>query len=212
MIVNYLLNFADFTKPFCFNGVVLCVLLPNYFLEFCQIFYDWIKAHLYSLFFWQKPKPCLNVKSWSNIKEEFGFNNFSNFKWQQLIYVLPAFWKKIIKETDPATLLKKHINWYWETKFEAVMISLCAIMLLHQHLRSILSNYLKLTALTGNRYIFYHVRLPLTGILVSFNLKSWGMFFIWRKNFLRFGHRLQFFVISADVLMELCSIYFVNAI
>ena len=40
-----------------------------------------------------------NVKSWSSIKEEFGFNNFSNFKWQQLIYVLlPPFWKKIIKE------------------------------------------------------------------------------------------------------------------
>ena len=51
------------------------------------------------------------------------------------------------------------------------MISLCATMLLHQHLRSILSNYLKLTALTGNRYILYRARSPLTGILVSFNLK-----------------------------------------
>ena len=35
-----------------------------------------------------------NVKSWSSIKEEFGFNNFSNFKWQHLIYALPPFWKK----------------------------------------------------------------------------------------------------------------------
>ena len=35
-----------------------------------------------------------NVKSWSIIKEEFGFNNFSIFKWQQLIYALPPFWKK----------------------------------------------------------------------------------------------------------------------
>ena len=43
-----------------------------------------------------------NVKSWSNIKEEFGFNNISNFKWQQLIYTLPPSWKKIIKETDNA--------------------------------------------------------------------------------------------------------------
>ena len=27
----------------------------------------------------------------SNINEEFGFNKFSNFKWQQLIYALPLF-------------------------------------------------------------------------------------------------------------------------
>ena len=62
-----------------------------------------------------------NVKSWSNIKEEFGFNNISNFKWQQLIYTLPPSWKKIIKETDNADNLllpnhhlikKKHTNWY----------------------------------------------------------------------------------------------------
>ena len=61
-----------------------------------------------------------NVKSWSNIKEEFGFGNISNFKWQQLICTLPPFWKKIIQETDNAhnlllpntILLKKHITWY----------------------------------------------------------------------------------------------------
>ena len=41
-----------------------------------------------------------NVKSWSSIKEEFGFSNISNSKWQQLIYTLPPSWKKIIKETD----------------------------------------------------------------------------------------------------------------
>ena len=35
-----------------------------------------------------------NIKSWSSIKEEFGFNNFSIFNWQQLIYALPFFWKK----------------------------------------------------------------------------------------------------------------------
>ena len=34
-----------------------------------------------------------NVKSWSSIKEEFGFNNIFNFKWQQLIYALPPSWK-----------------------------------------------------------------------------------------------------------------------
>ena len=51
-----------------------------------------------------------NVKSWSSIKEEFGFNNISNFKWQQLIYTLPPSWKKIIKETDNADnlLLPNH--------------------------------------------------------------------------------------------------------
>ena len=60
-----------------------------------------------------------NVKSWSSIKEEFGFSNISNFKWQQLIYTLPPSWKKIIKETDNADNLllpnhhlikKKHTN------------------------------------------------------------------------------------------------------
>ena len=43
-----------------------------------------------------------NVKSWSSIKKEFGFNKISNFKWQQLIHTLPPSWKKIIKETDNA--------------------------------------------------------------------------------------------------------------
>ena len=35
-----------------------------------------------------------NIKSWSSIKEEFGFSNIWNFKWQQLIYTLPPSWKK----------------------------------------------------------------------------------------------------------------------
>ena len=51
-----------------------------------------------------------NVKPWSSIKEEFGFNTCSNFKWQQLIYALSHFWKKMVKETDIADnlLLPKH--------------------------------------------------------------------------------------------------------
>ena len=51
-----------------------------------------------------------NVKSWSIIKDEFGFSIISNFKWQQLIYTLPRSWKKIIKETDNADnlLLPNH--------------------------------------------------------------------------------------------------------
>ena len=45
-----------------------------------------------------------------NITEEFSFSNSSNFKWQRLIYSLPPFWKKIIKETDNADdlLLQNH--------------------------------------------------------------------------------------------------------
>ena len=43
-----------------------------------------------------------NVKFWGSIKEGYGFNNFSNFKWQQLIYALSPIFKKIIKETDNA--------------------------------------------------------------------------------------------------------------
>ena len=61
-----------------------------------------------------------SVRFWSSIKKEFYFNNISNFKWQQLVYAIPLFWKKIIKETDNANNLllpnhhpiKKSINWY----------------------------------------------------------------------------------------------------
>ena len=51
-----------------------------------------------------------NVKFWSSIREEFGFSNISNFKWEQLIYTLPPYWKKIIKKTDDADnlLLPNH--------------------------------------------------------------------------------------------------------
>ena len=53
-----------------------------------------------------------NVKSWSSIKEEFGFSNILNFKWQQLMYTLPPCWKKLIKETDNADnlLLPSHYH------------------------------------------------------------------------------------------------------
>ena len=45
----------------------------------------------------------LSLGAWSSIEQEFGFNNTSNFKWQQLkqlIYAFSLFWKKIIKEAD----------------------------------------------------------------------------------------------------------------
>ena len=41
-ITNYLLNLPSFTKTFCFNGVALFLLLANYLLPFCQIFYGLI--------------------------------------------------------------------------------------------------------------------------------------------------------------------------
>ena len=42
-----------------------------------------------------------NVKFWSSIKEEFGFNSIFNFKWQQLIYALPPLWKTNNKGNRP---------------------------------------------------------------------------------------------------------------
>ena len=35
LIINYLLNVPKFTETSCFNGIALCLLLPNYLLEFC---------------------------------------------------------------------------------------------------------------------------------------------------------------------------------
>ena len=74
-----------------------------------------------------------SVESWSIIKEKFDFNNISNFIWQQIIHVIPPFWKKIIKETDNADnillsnyhLIQKNTNWYWETTFKAIILSPC---------------------------------------------------------------------------------------
>ena len=149
------------------------------------------------------------------LKTNFGFNNFSSFEWQQLIYALPSFWKKIIKDTDIADNLlipnhypmKKTLIGIEKLNSRQFTLSWYIGMSLHQYLRSILTNYLKLTAFTGNRYIFYHVVLRF-----SFNKKSWTMFFIEIKNFLRFENRLHLFVLSANFLTRQCSIYFMNAI
>ena len=124
-----------------------------------------------------------NVKSWSSIKEEFGFSNFSNFEWQQLMYVLPPFLKKNNKRnvycwqsiTPKSPLYQKKSLVFIQGSFT---LSLYTPILLHQDLRSILSNYLKLAALTGNIFIFYHVWYLLTVILVTFNIRSWTIFFI----------------------------------
>ena len=44
------------------------------------------------------------------MQEEFGLNNISKFKWQQLIHTPPPFWRKVIKETDNSVnlLLPNH--------------------------------------------------------------------------------------------------------
>ena len=108
MIANYLLNFLSFTKTFCFNGVApwfnKYILIEKKSLLF-RYFSDKGLNFVYQLF-----DNNGSVKSWSSIKEEFDFNNISNFKWQQLIYAIPPFWKKIIKETDNADnlLLSNH--------------------------------------------------------------------------------------------------------
>ena len=94
----------------------------------------WFNKHILiekkSIFFREFPEKGLifgchlfdndrNVKSWITIKDEFGFSNISNLKWQQLIYTLPPSRKKVIKETDNVDdlllpnhhLIKKnHIN------------------------------------------------------------------------------------------------------
>ena len=78
---------------------------------------------------------------------------------------LPPFWKKIIKETDVENLLplnnhliKKNIHWYWETKFKGVILAqFYKSIPLHQHLESILTNYLKLTGWAWNKSFFYPV-------------------------------------------------------
>ena len=98
--------------------------------------------------------------SWSSIKEEF------DFKWQQLICAIPPFWEIIIKETDNADnqllpdhhlIRKKTLIGIEKLNSRQLYSSLYTPTPIHQNLRSILTNYLKLTAWNGNRYIFYHV-------------------------------------------------------
>ena len=42
LIAKYLLNLPNFTETFGFNGVALCLLLPNYLHALCEIFYGLI--------------------------------------------------------------------------------------------------------------------------------------------------------------------------
>ena len=141
LIANYILNFSCFTKKFFsqwsislfpFSEQPPCIM--SNFLWFIKHNSIEKKNHYFSLFFWQRPELCLSIiwGPWRSVKEEFGFNNFSDFKWQQLMYARPPFWKKN-KETDNADnllhlnhrLIKKHINWYWGTKFKAVILPPC---------------------------------------------------------------------------------------
>ena len=90
-------------------------------------------------------------------------NTFLRFKWQQSIYALPSFWTKIMEDTEnPHNLLlpKHHLikkNTLICIQKLNLYLSFYAERPLNQLLRTILTNYLKLTALTGNRYIFYLV-------------------------------------------------------
>ena len=85
----YLLAFFQF-----FYGLIN-ILIEKKSIFFCD-FSDKSLNFVYQLF-----DSNGNVKYCSSIKEEFGFSNTSNFKWQQLIHTLPPSWKKI-KETDNA--------------------------------------------------------------------------------------------------------------
>ena len=111
-----------FIKTFCLNAVAHFLFDQNYLFVFCQIFYDFINIflienfnfHYFSdkgiNFFYQLFDDNGIIKSWSSIKQEFGFNNISNFKRHQIIDALPPAWQKIIKETDNANnlLLPNH--------------------------------------------------------------------------------------------------------
>ena len=86
LIANYLLNFPSFMKTFCFSGVALYWLFPNYLLPKKHILIE--KKSIFFLYFSDKGLNFIyqlfdnngKVKSWSSIKEEFGFNNILNFK------------------------------------------------------------------------------------------------------------------------------------
>ena len=77
------------------------------------------------------------------------------------------FGKKMIKETDNADNLllpnhhlikkKKNFNWYWEIKFKAIILSPCINPSLYTNISSVLWNYLKLAAWTGNIYLLPHL-------------------------------------------------------
>ena len=79
--------FASSELPFCFlsnfpwfNKHILIEKMSIFFLNFSDKGLNFV----YQLF-----DNNGNVKSWSSIKEEFGFSNITDFKWQQLIYTLP---------------------------------------------------------------------------------------------------------------------------
>ena len=115
-----LIKFPEFYKNILFKIVALffselpsCIL--SNFLSFDKHISMEKQYHLFSLFFWQRPNFCLPIiwlfdnneiiKPLSLGAVYFGFNNTFNFKWQQITYALPPFWKKIIKETDVENLL-----------------------------------------------------------------------------------------------------------
>ena len=104
LISYYLLNFPIFTKHFVSMEWLRFCFFPNYLLVSFQIFYGllnifWLRKVL--LFFvYQLFDNNWDIKSWSRIKQEFGFNNTCHFKWHQVIYALHPFSKKMIKETD----------------------------------------------------------------------------------------------------------------
>ena len=153
------------------------------------------------------------LKSWSNIKEEFGFNNISNFKWQQLIYTLTP-WKKIIKETDNADnlllpnhhLIKKNTLIGTEKLNSRQLYSL----LVYTHPFTPTSQkYLNESFKTDS---FDWKQIYLLPRLVALDSYSRSFQYKILNNVLYLNKRRHLFVLSANFLMRQYSIYSTNAI
>ena len=113
-------------------------------------------------------------------------------------------WQSINPKSLP---YEKNINWYWETKFETVYSLLVYRDVFTPIPQKYFNELFKTDSFHWKQIYLYHVVLRF-----SFNKKSWTMFFIEIKNFLRFENRLHLFVLSANFLTRQCSIYFMNAI
>ena len=161
-----------------------------------------------------------NVKSWSSIKEEFGFSNFSNFKWQQLMYALPPFLKKIIKETyqwnvltiyySQITTLSKKVIGIYSRQFYSLLV--------YTHPFTSRSKKYFIELFKIGSFDWKHIYLlpclvPLDSYSRYFQYKILNnILYLKKTNILRFENRLQLFVISANFLMRQYSIYSTNAI
>ena len=99
MIANYFLNFQSFRKTFALVEQLFYGLINIFYLKKVhtfRYFFDKYLNYSYQLF-----DNNGIIKSWSSrLKKN------SNFKWQQLTYILPLFWKKNKNKKTP--------RWSWQ--------------------------------------------------------------------------------------------------